>query len=287
VLEEQVSRKEALELEAEMLQKRLSELQAENAGIEKKGKETLERLEKVQKVEGAQCPLCGQPLALHDRERLEQELNEELQNQRAQYKENKEEIGSISQRQRELSEERARIQAFEKQIQTLTRQADQLGQQLSLQASRMEQFARLKAPQLERTRAALADDSYCAQERAERTEVLAQIAALAYDPEAHSRLREEVRKAEPARAAYNELQIARSTVGQLEQSVLELRESLEKQEEELQRVGQERSKAAADLAEIENNLPDIQVTDQSSRRYRKPKQLCSASLARRGRTCTC
>jgi ATPase involved in DNA repair len=209
--------------------------------------------------------LCGQPLALHDRERLEQELNEELQNQRAQYKENKEEIGSISQRLRELSEERARIQAFEKQIQTLTRQADQLGQQLSLQASRMEQFARLKAPQLERTRAALADDSYCAQERAERTEVLAQIAALAYDPEAHSRLREEVRKAEPARAAYNELQIARSTVGQLEQSVLELRESLEKQEEELQRVGQERSKAAADLAEIENNLPDIQVTDQSFR----------------------
>ena len=264
-LEEQVSRKEALELEAEMLQARLSELQAENAGIEKKGKETLERLEKVQKVEGAECPLCGQPLALHDRERLEQELNEELQNQRAQYKENKEEIGSISQRQRELAHERAQIQAFEKQIQMLTRQADQLGQQLNLQASRMEQFARLKAPQLEQTRAALADDSYCAQERAEQTEIMAQITALAYNPEEHSRLREEVRKAEPARAAYNELQIARSTVGQLEQSVLELRESLEKQEEELQRVGQERSKAAADLAEIENNLPDIQVTDQSFR----------------------
>lgn len=275
-LEEHVSRKEALEQEAEKLRTRLSDLQAENGEIEKKGKELRERLEKVQKVEGAQCPLCGQALALHDRERLEQELNEELQSQREQFRTNSENIKSITQRQGVLAEERAQILSQEKQIHTLTRQADQLGQQLSLQANRMEQFNTLKAPQLERTRAALESESYCAQERAERTEVLAKIAALAYNPEAHSRLREEARQAEPARAAYNELQIARNTVGQLEQSALELRENLEKQEEELQRAALERNKATADVAEIERTLPDIQVTDQSFQQ----KQEAEAKLHR-------
>ncbi|MEL7646370.1 MAG: SMC family ATPase [Anaerolineaceae bacterium] len=275
-LEERLSRKETLEQEKETLQKRLSELQTENKEIEKKGKELRERLEKVQKVEGAECPLCGQPLALHDRERLEQELEEDLDNQREHFKENQEESKSIIQRQREIEEQRAQIQSYEKQIQTLTRQADQLDQQMSLHANREEQFASVRAPQLEQTRAALENEDYSTKERAERTEVLAKIAALAYSAEAHSRLREEVREAEPALAAYNELQIARNSVGQLEQSVLELRENLEKQEEELQRAGKERSEAAADLAEIERSLPDIQVTDQSFRE----KQEAEAALQR-------
>lgn len=264
-LEERVSRKESLELETQSLQTQLSDLSAENAGIERKGKELSERLEKVQQVEGAECPLCGQPLALHDRERLERELSEERQLLREQFSQNKEEINRIAQRQRAIAEERAQIQSDEKKVQNLIRQADQLGQLLSQQAGRVELFEKTKAPMLEQTRAALEAESFCAQERAERAQILVEMAGLAYDQEAHSRLREETRQAEPAQTAYTELQIARSSVGQLEQNVLELREILEKQEAELKRAAAERSNAAAELADIEGSLPDIQVTEQSLR----------------------
>lgn len=275
-LEERVSRKESLELEAQSLQTQLSDLSAENAGIERKGKELSERLEKVQQVEGAECPLCGQPLALHDRERLERELSEERQLLREQFSQNKEEINRIAQRQRAIAEERAQIQSDEKKVQNLIRQADQLGQQLSQQAGRVELFEKTKAPMLEQTRAALEAESFCAQERAERAQILVEMAGLAYDQEAHSRLREETRQAEPAQTAYTELQIARSSVGQLEQNVLELREILEKQEAELKRAAAERSNAAAELADIEGSLPDIQVTEQSLREM----QEAEASLNR-------
>lgn len=275
-LEERVSRKESLELETQSLQTQLSDLSAENAGIERKGKELSERLEKVQQVEGAECPLCGQPLALHDRERLERELSEERQLLREQFSQNKEEINRIAQRQRAIAEERAQIQSDEKKVQNLIRQADQLGQQLSQQAGRVELFEKTKAPMLEQTRAALEAESFCAQERAERAQILVEMAGLAYDQEAHSRLREETRQAEPAQTAYTELQIARSSVGQLEQNVLELREILEKQEAELKRAAAERSNAAAELADIEGSLPDIQVTEQSLREM----QEAEASLNR-------
>jgi len=129
---------------------------------------------------------------------------------------------------------------------------------------------------LEQTRAALEAESFCAQERAERAQILVEMAGLAYDQEAHSRLREETRQAEPAQTAYTELQIARSSVGQLEQNVLELREILEKQEAELKRAAAERSNAAAELADIEGSLPDIQVTEQSLREM----QEAEASLNR-------
>lgn len=275
-LEERVSRKESLELETQSLQTQLSDLSAENAGIERKGKELSERLEKVQQVEGAECPLCGQPLALHDRERLERELSEERQLLREQFSQNKEEINRIAQRQRAIAEERAQIQSDEKKVQNLIRQADQLGQLLSQQAGRVELFEKTKAPMLEQTRAALEAESFCAQERAERAQILVEMAGLAYDQEAHSRLREETRQAEPAQTAYTELQIARSSVGQLEQNVLELREILEKQEAELKRAAAERSNAAAELADIEGSLPDIQVTEQSLREM----QEAEASLNR-------
>jgi len=269
LLEGRVEAKETLGDEAEKLQTRLSELSAENSGIEKKGKELSERLDKVQKVEGAQCPLCGQALALHDRDRLERELDAELQDQRELYKRNQAEIKDITRRQGELSEERAQILAAEKQIASLTRQADQLGEQQSLYASRVEQFGQQGALKLEQIRTSLAQDDYCARERAERAEVLSKIDELVYNPEAHSRLREETQQAEPAQAAYNELQIARSTVGQLEQSVVELRENLEKQTEEARNAALERSKAAEDLAEIERSLPDIQITDQAVQEKRE------------------
>jgi len=275
-LEERVSRKESLELETQSLQTQLSDLSAENAGIERKGKELSERLEKVQQVEGAECPLCGQPLALHDRERLERELSEERQLLREQFSQNKEERNRIAQRQRAIAEERAQIQSDEKKVQNLIRQADQLGQLLSQQAGRVELFEKTKAPMLEQTRAALEAESFCAQERAERAQILVEMAGLAYDQEAHSRLREETRQAEPAQTAYTELQIARSSVGQLEQNVLELREILEKQEAELKRAAAERSNAAAELADIEGSLPDIQVTEQSLREM----QEAEASLNR-------
>jgi len=269
LLERRVEAKETLGEEAEKLQTRLSELLAENSGIEKKGKELSERLDKVQKVEGAQCPLCGQALALHDRDRLEQELDAELQDQRELYKRNQAEIKDITRRQGELSEERAQILASEKQIASLTRQADQLAEQQSLYASRAEQFGQQGALKLEHIRTSLAQDDYCARERAERAEVLREIEGLAYNPEAHSRLREETQQAEPAQAAYNELQIARSTVGQLEESVVELRENLEKQTEEARNAALERSKAAEDLAEIERSLPDIQITDHAVQEKRE------------------
>jgi len=275
-LEERVSRKESLELETQSLQTQLSDLSAENAGIERKGKELSERLEKVQQVEGAECPLCGQPLALHDRERLERELSEERQLLREQFSQNKEEINRIAQRQRAIAEERAQIQSDEKKVQNLIRQADQLGQLLSQQAGRVELFEKTKAPMLEQTRAALEAESFCAQERAERAQILVEMAGLAYDQEAHSRLREETRQAEPAQTAYTELQIARSSVGQLEHNVWELREILEKQEAELKRAAAERSNAAAELADIEGSLPDIQVTEQSLREM----QEAEASLNR-------
>jgi len=262
-LEERISRKEALESEAESLQKRISDLTSDNNGIEQKGKELSERLEKIQRVEGAECPLCGQPLALHDRERLEQELSKERQLLREQFSLNKEEIHRLSQRQRAIAEARAQIQPDEKRLQALIRQADQLAQQLSQQAERVKQFQTAKAPLLEQKRAALKEESFCAQEREELTRIFAEIARLAYDPEAHSRLRAEAQQEEPAQTAYNDLQIARSTVGQLEQAVLELRENLEKQEEELRRAAAACLNAAAELAEIESSLPDIQVTDQS------------------------
>ncbi|HSN95356.1 MAG TPA: SMC family ATPase, partial [Anaerolineaceae bacterium] len=77
-LEKQVIRRPALEAELAAHQQEAGRLLAELAQIESKGNDLKDRIGKLDQIEGAVCPLCGQALSGHDRESLVKEIESEL-----------------------------------------------------------------------------------------------------------------------------------------------------------------------------------------------------------------
>ncbi|MGV8049273.1 MAG: AAA family ATPase [Anaerolineaceae bacterium] len=262
VLQAHISQKEALEIETQALQSQIAEKQANNDVIEQKGKEIGERLDKIMKVEGAACPLCGQPLAIHDRQRLEAELSEEKAKLANQYKANRDAIKEIAQRQKTLSDERLEIQRQEKTLQNLTRESDRLKNLLQQLEMQQANWQRAKAPQLEKVHSDLRDEIFLPEVRAELAGIEETLVQLGYDRSVHIQLREQTEQAQTAQAVHNHLEIASKTVEQIEQAVKELEARLKKQEQESDRLMEEHQNAAARLAEAQAGLPESHVTEQ-------------------------
>ena len=276
VLEQQIAALEAkialraeLEAEQQNFKDQLAAKQAENAGIEKQGKELRERLERVSAVEGASCPLCGQPLATHDRDRLQTELTQELEALRSTYKANEDMAKELKNKLAELEQQLRQIRDAELRLQMLLRQTDQLTQLIDAAAEQWAKWQQEKAPRLEEVRTRLERDEILPDAQAELTKVKDALQKLGYDRNAHLQLREAVQAAEPAQQAYNHLAIAKNSLAQLQKTLAEQEATLEKKTADLTRAQAEYSQAKAALEQASQGLPSLDITEEDLARLKE------------------
>ena len=261
-LEAQIALRAELEAEQQNLKDQLAAKQAENAGIEKQGKELRERLEQVSAVEGASCPLCGQPLAAHDRDRLQAELEQQLEALRFAYKANEDIAKELKNKLAELEQQLRQIRDAESRLQTLLRQTDQLTQLIDSAAEQWAKWQQEKAPRLAEIHARLERDEILPDAQAELTIVKDALRKLGYDRDAHLQLREAVQAAEPAQQAYNHLAIAKNNLAQLQKTLAEQEATLEKKTADLSEAQAEYSQAKAALEQASQGLPSLDITEE-------------------------
>ena len=268
-LEAQIALRAELEAEQQNLKDQLAAKQAENAGIEKQGKELRERLERVSAVEGASCPLCGQPLAMHDRDRLQAELEQQLEALRSAYKANEDLAKELKNKLAELEQQLRQIRDAESRLQTLLRQTDQLTQLIDSAAEQWAKWQQEKAPRLEEIHARLERDEILPDAQAELTIVKDALRKLGYDRDAHLQLREAVQAGEPAQQAYNHLAIAKNSLAQLQKTLAEQEATLEKKTADLSEAQAEYSQAKAALEQASQGLPSLDITEEDLARLKE------------------
>ena len=277
-LEAQIALRTEMETEQQNLKDHLAAKQAENAGIEKQGKELRERLERVSAVEGASCPLCGQPLAAHDRDRLQAELEQQLEALRSAYKANEDLAKELKNKLAELEQQLRQIRDAESRLQTLLRQTDQLTQLIDSAAEQWAKWQQEKAPRLEEIHARLERDEILPDAQAELTIVKDALRKLGYDRDAHLQLREAVQAAEPAQQAYNHLAIAKNNLAQLQKTLAEQEATLEKKTVDLSKAQAEYSQAKAALEQASQGLPSLDITEEDLVRLKEEEAGIRRSL---------
>jgi len=268
-LEAQIALRAEMEAEQQNLKDQLAAKQAENAGIEKQGKELRERLERVSAVEGASCPLCGQPLAMHDRDRLQTELTQELETLRSTYKANEDMTKELKNKLAELEQQLRQIRDAESRLQTLLRQSDQLTQLIDSATEQWAKWQQEKAPRLEEIHARLERDEILPDAQAELTKVKDTLQKLGYDRDVHLQLREAVQAAEPAQQAYNHLAIAKNSLAQLQKTLAEQEATLEKKTADLTQAQAEYSQAKDALEQASQGLPSLDITEEDLARLKE------------------
>ena len=256
-LEDEISQKDELAKKIEALQNHSGQLREENAGLKTQMTDLKARLDSVRQVEGGSCPLCGQPLSEHNRERLARELEVEGKRMGDLHRANQAIIDENTEKQQELTQQRDNLVLKERESGTLQREMARLEQKLTQLSQQKQLWNKQKAPWLAALRAELSAESYQPEVRAQIVTLESKLGALGYEPQRHAQLRQEEVVQRVVEEDWRNLQIARSQLETLNGVVSEQRARLKNQEKEVERSQKEYEDAAAKLAADSAGLPDL------------------------------
>lgn len=209
---------------------------SENEHLIKIGDELKKRIEQLEEVSGADCPLCGQPLETDSRERLLNDLQQELEDKRKQYRENQlsiqqaqQALDSLEAALKVLRSSETELSGLERKISALSSHRDQLEEAISAwQAG--------GALQLVEITRQLEQEDYALDARHALSAVDAELKALGYDAAAHDAVRQAELAGRESQEQVRRLDVATANL-----------ESLKREIDRLERQASENAREAAKL----------------------------------------
>lgn len=247
----------ALEQELQERQIKQAELQTENRRLKEQMNEIRERMERIEKAGGAECPLCGQPLPSEQRLRLLESLKAEGNTLGHQYRDNEQILREHSKRQTELEEALRKLTALEAEMRQQQRHLDQLLTRRAQIEQALQSWQSSGMVRLQEVEYILNEGSFAREARDELAKIDAAIEALGYDAAAHEACRLAEQQGRASEAALRQIEAAQAALEPLEREIGDLQKRLEEEEKEflsLETSYQETRRAyEVDFA----SLPDI------------------------------
>ena len=256
-LQSELAGRSVLEADLQAVQGAAAEAQAENRRSKEAMHALKERITRLNHVEGALCPLCGQPLSPEERARLVAELETEGKVMGDQYRANQELVSNSEARVRELKQRIAGLARFDEELRVQSRQFDRLESERQRIEQAVQVWSAGGAERLAEVTRALAEEDFAREARAALAEIDEQSRALGYDAAAHDAARREEQAGRATEAALRELEAARASLAPLERQIAGLETQLSQEAANL--AGQEESYQAA-LAKYEAEkaqTPDV------------------------------
>ena len=269
-LEEEISGLRAREEEREKLLAEEEALVAEQSAtkthketLTNRGKEMRERLEKLEKTEGATCPLCGQPLDEDHRLRLLDELNVELEARRADYVSTEARLKSIDGERKAL---RQRIEALGRELARLPELNSRAGAARKAQSDAAQAQTRLQEEEgrLTELQRRLAQADYAPAERAELAAVQEELSQLDYDAEAHESHRRSLDEYQSFERQHSQLEAAREHLSSDETLLQGIQERVE-------RLHLARAELVQALANLDEQIVELRALE--TERVRRSDEL--------------
>jgi len=245
------------------LQAEQAEAKAENPRLKTAGLELGERISKLEAVEEAECPLCGQPLSDNLRDALIQDLSKQLEEMRESYRLNLEILKTFTERQQEFGSQLADLKGVEAELREATRHADQLSHQLSMLEAQRTQWDQTGAARLAEIEENLKEETFAEEARQKLATIDAELAALGYDLEAHRRLRQVEQAGREADAELRALEKARAALEPVEREITGLKKQLAEQEDDFNQLQADHTQAAATYAAAQADLPDSKEAERA------------------------
>ena len=260
-VEDRLAQRAQLESKLASARQRQSDARAENPRLKSEMDELKERIDQLSLAEGADCPLCGQPLSPPERESLIEELSARGREMGDRYRANQLLVKESDALVKELETGIASLSKAEADLRVHQREIDQLTARRDAIALAVDEWDQGDSLRLTEIQAQLNTGSFAPQARQRLAEIDAQLKEIGYDAAAHDR----VRQAEAGgRSAGDELRLlenARATLAPLQREIAELDAQSGRDREELDRQVEEHARAAASLVEAEARAPDLYAAE--------------------------
>jgi len=258
---EQLNRRSALELEFEAARQRQAEARAENPLLREKMEELKQRIDQLSRVEGAECPTCGQPLGVNERQALVEglaaqgkEMGDRFRANSTLLKESDQQVGNFEAQIRQLG-----VAEADKLVQT--ENLARLTARLEAAQQAIAEWEAKGSPRLAEIISVLDLDSFAPQARARLAEVDAELKSIGYDAAAHDAARRKATELRSADASLRELERGRAALAPLEREITDLEKQSDSLLKDHNHQQAEYDEAAASLAAAEASVPDVNAAE--------------------------
>lgn len=261
-IEKRLEERHQLEEELRESQQRLAEARAENQRLKNLMDELKMRIDQLEQVEDARCPLCGQPLTPPERLALIESLTAQGTEMGDKYRQNRTLLEQSDELIREKKEQIQALSQVERELRQQARQVEQCDARLQQAEALLQEWETKGAPRLKELEAMLVQETFCPEARQRLAEIDCQLKAIGYDAAAHDAVRQEEMKGRASEIELRELEKALATLAGLEREIAELEEQGSKLKQEVARQEQELESALTALQEAEAQAPDLVAAEQ-------------------------
>lgn len=255
--EQRLARKEALDSDLQSARKRQAEAKAENPRLKAEMDELKERIDRLSAAEGADCPLCGQPLSPEDRQNLVQALNVRGKEMGDRYRANLALMRESDEKVAELEQEISDLSQAEADARQQEGRIAQLNAQVEALEAQIDRWEKQGAPRLEEIACALEQGSYAPEAHARLEEIDAQLKEIGYDAATHDAARQAELQGRASADRLRALERARAALAPLVRELEELEQGIASQQVEVEKQNQDYQGAYTALHEAEAQAPDL------------------------------
>lgn len=255
--EQKLARREALEAELQAARQRQAEARAENPRLRAEMDELKERIDELTAVEGADCPLCGQPLSPEERAKLIENLQVQGTSLGDRYRANTALVREADKLVQDYEHEIRSLGFAEREARALSQRVAQLSERGENLRQSERTWAAEQGPRLEEIGRLLAEETFASAARERLAQVDAGLKEIGYDAAAHDAVKRAVLEGRQTEERLRALERARAALAPLERELGELEKSLAEQESGLQRQRADQKSSVQALREAEQDAPDL------------------------------
>ena len=265
----QVDDLDGLEGKLQQLKETRARRDAENKRLHEDAEQLKTRIKNLENTEGANCPLCGQPLGAEERENLVVTLNEELVTSRKVYGENLEFFKSYEAQRSELESEINRLKELHKEAQQLALSTSQLEERKKQLEAIQVEWQNNGGIRLVELQSILESDSFALDARHELAQIDAELVSYGYDPAAHEQCRQAELAGRDSQEQRNQLQKAGAILETLQGEVSRLQRQLDDQRIKTEELNRKYLEADDTYKKDSASMPDLNKQEAELRNLRE------------------
>ncbi len=254
--EEQIKRRDELQSELERALEKFAEAKAENPRLYQEMKKLEKRIQDLEGSDGADCPLCGQPIPKTERDILIKDLKTQGSEMGDRYRQNQELLSESDQGVKDLQDEISARSKADKELRTFTQDFDKLSLELSQLDQQQDTWKEKGSMRKKDIESQLKKNTFAPKAHEKLTAIDARLKSIGYDPVQHDQVRQQVEEGEEVQVQMQELEKARAALVPLEREITDITDEIAADREELDKVSETLEQSVSVLDDLVKNAPD-------------------------------
>jgi DNA repair protein SbcC/Rad50 len=260
-IEQRLAERAGLEEQWRQAQASIERMRADNDRLKGEMKALRERLDRLAEVEGATCPLCGQPLSPVERQALIDSLNLGGKQMGDLFRQNQVDQKMYEEQGKDVRTEIERLSGLERELRYLHQRQDQLAAEIERIHKTGLEWEQGGAVRLKEIEELLSGEDFALEARALLAEIDAQAKALGYDTATHDAVRKSEQAGRASEGELRALEAARASLQPLERQISELESELDKEREQFAKQEAEYQDLRQRYQAEAQNLPDLEQAE--------------------------